>query len=117
MPRSRRRRRGRRTPAEIRALLARLETSGLSQAAFAESVDVPLSTLASWKRRFRGSAVAHEPAELVPVRLAAGTEAPAFGGHGGDAFEVALRSGHVIRVPTDFCRASLERLIGVLGGS
>lgn len=115
MPRSRRRCRRRRTPTEIRELLARLEVSGLTQRAFAESESVPLSTLTWWRRRY-GSAEGQEEGRLVPVHLA-GDQAPVRDGWQRGAFEVALRSGHVIKVPADFSPTSLERLVGVLGRS
>jgi hypothetical protein len=74
-----------------------------------------LSTLTGWKRRFGGGDL-EEDARLVPVRLTGATAPAAEGnvGGAGEAFEVALRSGHLVRVPAGFCGESLERLIGIL---
>lgn len=57
----RRGRRRRRSPAEIRGLLRKLERGGLSPASFAEREDVPLSTLYVWRRK-AGKAAKKAPA-------------------------------------------------------
>ena len=98
--------------------------SGLSQAAFCREHGLNGNTFNYWKlrvlkqrpgtKRFRCVVKAAEPAandgevKFTPVRVVC---APAC------AYEVSMRSGHMIRITSDFDEASLRRLIGVLNGA
>ena len=97
--------------------------SGLSQAAFCREHGLNGNTFNYWKlrvlkqrpgtKRFRRVVKAAPVAKsgkvkFTPVRV---VSAPAC------AYEVSLRSGHTIRIASDFDEASLRRLIGVLDGA
>ncbi len=107
-----RRRRVRRRPEEIAALLEEHRRSGLSQAEFARSRGVSLSSFTFWIRRARGS----EPGgrqRLVPVRIV--REAPGYEGAGAAPdFELYLPGGRSLRIPARFEPESLRRLIAAL---
>lgn len=121
MPRSTRRRWTRRSAAEVRQVLGELDRSGLSQKAFAARAGFPLSTLSWWRRRLRemegGPRRARDRA-LVPVviRPAAAAEEAVDSVDAASGFEIRLRSGVVVHVPSGFDERSLGRLIAVLGG-
>lgn len=97
--------------------------SGLSQAAFCREHGLNGNTFNYWKlrilkqspgtkrsRRVPGAKFAADSGEVkfAPVRV---VSAPAC------AYEVSLRSGHTIRIASNFDEASLRRLIGVLDGA
>lgn len=120
MPRKTRRRRTRRSQAEMELLLDELERSGLSHRAFAERRGIPLSTLSWWRRKLGRAGAAGRrrgSAGLVPVVVPEGEAiAPSLMAPGlpGDGFEVRLRSGHLIFVPGRFDDEALRRLVAVL---
>jgi len=109
------------------------ERSGLSQSEFCRRRGVKLGAFGWWKRRLKGvtanvervrrrrrrAAVPHR-ADFVEVALperfrATSRMAPegaGFGGSGG--YEIALRSGHVIRVPQQFDAAAVAQLIAAV---
>lgn len=91
---------------EARTVLAEMDRSGLSCAAFALREGLDVQRLYFWRRRLvadadsvesRPTFVELRPAPLTPERL-----------------EVVLRSGRVVRVPESFDEATLRRLIEVL---
>lgn len=90
------------TAAEASAVVAALDSSGLSVARFAVREDVDPQRLYMWRRRLRSDSSAAGPA-FVEIH------APAT-----SVFEVVLRTGHVLRVAPSFDAAALRRLIAVL---
>ena len=109
--------------------VSKWQGSGSSQAAFCREHGLNGNTFNYWKlrvlkqrpgtKRFRRvpgakSAANGGKARFTPVRVVAaapGIVAPAC------AYEVSLRSGHTIRIASNFDEASLRRLIGVLDGA
>jgi transposase-like protein len=96
------------TEQDARNALAALQRSGKAVSVFAAEHGLDPQRLYSWRRRL-GKA---EPTmfQEVIVRPAARISVT-----DGDApFEVVLRSGVVVRVPTSFNATALERLLEVL---
>ena len=89
------------TPDDARAALEALVDSGMSVSAFAARAGLDPQRLYLWRRRFTAEAGAG-PA-FVELR-----------GRALERIEVALRCGHVIRVPDSFEPESLRRVIEVL---
>jgi len=107
-------------------LVSKWNGSGSSQAAFCREHGLNGNTFNYWKLRVlkqhsdtkrsrrvvrAKSAASSGEVKFTPVRVVAAAPrsvAPAY------AYEVSLRSGHTIRIATDFDAASLLRLIGVL---
>lgn len=86
-------------------VLKHLEGSGLSVREFAERHGVDVQRLYRWRGDLGAPpAVAPAPAfvEIKPVAR--------------EAIEVALRSGHVVRVPDGFSEETLRRIVAVLEG-
>jgi hypothetical protein len=84
-------------------VLAELERSGASLAAFAKREGLSAERLYRWRARLAKAA-------FVEVRPGiAGTA-------GGGVLEVVLARGRVVRVPADFNEAALRRLIALLEG-
>jgi transposase-like protein len=90
---------------EARAILKRLEGSGLSVREFAARHGVDAHRLYRWRAQLGSAGVAPAPA-FVEIKAAASA-----------AIEVALRSGHVIRVPDGFAEETLRRVVAALEGS
>ena len=82
--------------AEARAILDRLDSSGLSVREFAARAQLGVQRLYRWRAQL-GSGLAARPAfvEIKPKSVA--------------TIEVVLRSGHVLRVPEGFGEESLRR--------
>ncbi len=119
MRKTKRPRSSRRSEAEIRRILTDMDTSPLSQRAFAATRGIPLSTLTTWRRRLarRGSSKDAVHAGLVPVVVTGGPQQiTAHPEQRRDPFEVRLSSGHVLHLAQDFDPASLRRLLSVLDG-
>ena|SRR5271170_2105252 len=96
------------TEQDARIALTALQRSGKSVSVFAAEHGVDPQRLYSWRRRL-GEAEPTMFQELV-VR-----SPPRISVTDGDApFELVLRSGIVVRVPSSFEAATLERLLEVL---
>ncbi|HTB72526.1 MAG TPA: transposase [Polyangiaceae bacterium] len=96
------------TEQDARSALAALHRSGKPVSVFAAEHGLDPQRLYSWRRRL-GKAEPTTFQELI-VR-----PPPRISVVDGDApFEVALPSGVVVRVPTSFNAAALERLLEVL---
>jgi hypothetical protein len=97
---------------EMRRVLARMESSGLTQKAFAKRERIPYSTLLYWRRRLRmprsKKRVRAAPEILTPVRVVPDIPRSVR------AFEVRTPDGLVVAVPPGFDAAELERLLGAL---
>ena len=88
-------------PSEMVALLDQREREQLSYRELSERSGVPVPTLLSWNRRLRER---DERAfiEVIPQRAPISSE---------DRFEVVLRSGHRVVVPTRMDVALLRELV------
>jgi transposase-like protein len=104
MRKTSRSRRRRRTPAEIRQIVADFEASGLAQREFATRHGIPLSTLQSWLRRLTAKTTS-PAAELIPVGVVAGPP---------PVIEIELPGGVVIRVDAGVRAADLQTVLETL---
>lgn len=96
---------------EVPQLLTDLEASGQSLAAFARERGLETWRLYEARRKSGGggpSRKRRQAVELAPIEVRATTSA--------GPLELALSSGHVLRIPTGFDEAELRRLLGVLAG-
>lgn len=92
------------TATEARAVLAELEASGLSTAAFAEREGLDVHRLYRWRRRIpRPAEVLAESPRFIEVRRP-----------GAGPVEVLLRSGRVLRIPESIDTAALRRIADAL---
>jgi hypothetical protein len=99
--------RRRRTHDEIDRLLRDYDSSGLSQAKFAQRNRVALTTLQWWlKRRREQRGNGSRAPALIPVTVRPGT--------GAVLIEVALVNGRELRVPIDTDPARLAMLVAAL---
>ena len=96
------------TEQEARNALAALQRSGKPVSVFAAEQGLDPQRLYSWRRRL-GKA---EPTTFQEVIVRPSSRISIAGGD--TPFEIALPSGVVIRVPTSFNAAALERLLEVL---
>ena len=98
--------------AQMRQILSRLASSGLTQKAFAKRERIPYSTLLYWRRRLGKSGLTRRarPASevLAPVTIVPDVV------HGGRAFEVRTPDGLTVSVPGGFDASELERLLAAL---
>ncbi len=118
MAKTRQKRRKARSEAEIRRLLADFESSNLTQRAFSERHQVPLSTLQFWRRRFKNTAKGNpvpkvpEPSLSSPnpivIPVGVVTTEP------GLAYELELPNGFLLRIPTCFHPEELRHLLQVI---
>ncbi|MBP1688376.1 MAG: Transposase [Deltaproteobacteria bacterium] len=99
---------------QMRRVLGRWQQSGLSLREFGQQRGIPLSTLTWWRQVFRraGEPVNGTPAAKAVVftevpRPATVLTRPA-------ALEIALRSGHVLRVPAGVDTETLHRVLQAL---
>ena len=107
-----RRRKRRRTSAEIQQIVSEFKSGDLTQVEFCQRQGLVLSTLGRYLRQERGSNKA-SPGELVAVELAVkklGAE-PA-----GCGVSVMVGRGRRIVVESDFDAATLQRLVQGLEG-
>ena len=89
-----------------RRCMAAWRESGLSRAAFARESGIGAHRLRYWSQRLESEPVA----ALVPVEVVGDLhEVPE-----GEAFEVAVGGGRVVRVPAAFDEAALVRLVRAL---
>lgn len=92
---------------EARAVLGEFASSGLTLEEFARSQGLCSQRLRWWRKRLGGG---HVVGAVLPVRVVQSAQKPVV------AVEVALRSGHVMRV-LGFDVESLQALIAALEGS
>lgn len=90
---------------EARAALDAHSQSGLSVAEFADREGLDAQRLYSWRRRL-SSAPTRAPQFIEVKGIAADAR-----------FEIELRSGYIVRVPSAFDSDALRRLIVALEGS
>ena len=93
------------TEQDARVALAALERSGKPVAVFAAEHGLDAQRLYAWRRRLGGA---------EPTRFQELIVRPSSGVSVGAPFEIVLPSGVVVRVPTSFDAAALERLLTVL---
>jgi len=93
------------TASELPGLLAELDESGLGVAAFARDRGLKPHNIYIARRRLRSSGSA--ATIFDPVRFAGAIAS-------GSTFELELRAGHRLLIPTDFDPSSLRRLLEVL---
>jgi transposase-like protein len=85
---------------DARSILSRLDSSGLTVREFAERESLDRQRLYRWRSEL-GSTTPPTFVEIArPAR--------------GAAIEVVLRSGHVLRVPSDFETETVRRLVELL---
>jgi hypothetical protein len=106
--------RRRRSPAEIEALVAEFEASGLKRAAFCQQRGLAIGTLDQYRLRVQ-SRPRLGAGPLVPVEVISSSSRNA-GSDAGRAgvLVVELRSGRRIEVGRGFDGGTLERLLTVL---
>lgn len=92
-----------------RALLRDQERSGLSVLEFARRRGMPASNLYWWRKRLRKQEEA--TGGLVAVRVIEDPVGPARCEQG---FELSLKDGQVLRIPSGFDESDLRRLLQVL---
>jgi hypothetical protein len=113
------------THAEWRQVITQWEQSGLSIPAFAAQIGMSSSAVSYWKKRFERepslgiSALDKTPSAFVPVTVVTEQkpQTPVADARLGAVFEVLLRDGRTLRIPSDFDAASLVRLLAVLQGN
>lgn len=107
--------RRRRSRAEVEALVAEFEESGLLREAFCQQRGLAVGTLDKYRRRVRG--VRHSAAgPMIPVEVVSPTGRDTRAGRDG-VLVVELRSGRRIEVGRGFDGGTLERLLIVLDRS
>jgi hypothetical protein len=85
--------------------------SGLSQRRFCEARGIAFSTFCYWRRRLRETPEVESSSPFIPVEIK-----PPIRSSRSSHYEVRLECGARIRVPFDFEKESLARLIGLLEG-
>ncbi len=99
------------TEAEAREVLAAIDRSGLSRAAFARRYNLPASQLYWWDFRTRTHATAAPiPLSFIPV---VPTQRPVANQRSG--IELVI-DGTTVHVDRDFCEQTLARTISTLRG-
>jgi hypothetical protein len=88
---------------DARAVLDRLESSGLSVRQFAARERLSAVRLYRWRARLAGFSKAPAFVEIRPTVI--------------PTIEVVLPTGHVVRVPNGFDEETLRRLTAILDGS
>jgi hypothetical protein len=86
-------------------------SSGLSQRRFCERREISFSTFCYWRRRLRGDSEVESQPCFIPVEIK-----PLRQSTRPSHYEVRLKDGVRIRVPSDFESESLSRLIDLLRG-
>ena len=89
------------------AVLARLESSGLSVPEFAARERLEPQRLYRWRAQLERAPVARrsKAASFIEIKTASTT-----------CIEVVLRSGHALRVPAEFDADTLRRLVAMFEG-
>jgi transposase-like protein len=96
------------TREDAREVIAALERSGKSVSTFAADYGLDPQRVYLWRRRLGGAELT--TFQEVVVRPAPSPQLASPGA----PFEVALMSGHIVRVPPSFDAAALSRLLDVL---
>ena len=101
---------------EMARLVARWERSGLTQAAFARRIGMPVATFTWWRHRLRRAARAPVPPAARPPTPSASafTEVVLAAPRERAEVEVVLRDGRVLRVPLSADGHAVRRLIAAL---
>jgi transposase-like protein len=107
-----RRRKRRRTRAEIRQMVNEFESGELTQVEFCRRHDLVLSTLGRYLRQERGASAADSDG-LVAVELAKKKSDTEPAGYG---LSVVMGNGRRIVIEAGFDAATLERVVQVLEG-
>jgi transposase-like protein len=112
MARRLRRERVRRSAAYWARAVRRWQRSGLSVAAFCQQEGLPASSFRYWQHKVSSEGAERDPGEatMVPVEVVTSVS-PAMDR---SVFEVLLRSGDVLRVPSGFDPEALRVLVAVL---
>jgi hypothetical protein len=112
------------TPTEWAKRVERWRDSGLTAKEFASEINVNAGTLTAWKYKLRRESTLAERAarpgirkaddvpgflRVVPVQAEDARAMPA-------SFEVVIGTRTVVRVPNDFDKTALIRLVRALGG-
>jgi hypothetical protein len=105
-----RKRRGR---AEVEALVAEFEASGLMRAAFCQQRGLAVGTLDKYRRRVQSKPQSGAGA-LLPVEVVSSPSQHAHSETHDGILTVELRSGRRIAVDRGFDAQTLERLLAVL---
>ena len=106
--------RRRRSLAEVQALVAEFESSGLLRAAFCHQRGLAVGTLDKYRQRVHGRRQSRGRS-FIPVEVVPSTAQGVNGVAGRDgALVVELRSGRRIEVCRGFDAGTLERLLTVL---
>lgn len=106
--------RKRRSRAEVEAIVAEFESSGLMRAAFCRKRDLSIGTLDKYRRRVQ-SRPQSGAGPLLPVEVTSSPSREANSDAGLDgALVVESRGGRRIEVHRGFDVGTLERLLGVL---
>jgi hypothetical protein len=104
----------RRSLAEVQALVAEFETSGLLRAAFCQQRGLAVGTLDKYRQRVHGGRQSGgRPFVFVEVVPSTAQDVNSVAGRDG-ALVVELRSGRRIEVCRGFDVGTLERLLAVL---
>lgn len=98
----------RRSPAERRKLLAELDASGLTLAAFSARTGIPTGTLSCWRHLERKAKTDAPP--LVPIEVIASQD-PVAELSSVDVITVETASGHRVLLPRDLDEATLSSVI------
>ena len=105
--------RKRRSRAEVEALVAEFEASGLMRAAFCQQRGLAVGTLDKYRRRVQSKPQSGSGA-LVPVEVFSSPSRHAEGETRDGVLVVELRSGRRIEVDRGFDAQTLDRLLAVL---
>ena len=105
--------RRRRSRAEVEALVAEFEASGLMRAAFCQERGLAVGTLDKYRRRVQ-SKPQSGAGTLLPVEVVSSPSRHANSEIHGSVLTVELRSGRRIEVYRGFDAQTLERLLAVL---
>jgi hypothetical protein len=94
-----------------RALFDEQKRSGHSLKKLAAREAIPYTTLMYWRKRFqiapKKSSAPSTAAQLLPVKIKAAASAS-------EAFELQTPSGFTLRIPSDFCPSTLQRILEAL---
>jgi transposase-like protein len=101
------RRRQRRTPEQIAAIVSDFRASGRSRLAFAHERGIPASTLDLWLRKYGRESRPHLPTEFVALELPTAPGSPA-------CYEVVFPSGVRLMIPGGFDASELTTVIAAV---
>lgn len=110
MPSTSTRTRQRRDPEQMRRLISRRESEGLSYAALSRQTGIPIGTLANWSRRVHqeGAIALVEPRRSGFVEVIGGSAPPV------ETVDVQLPGGIELRIPSGLGREAILRIMTAL---